>query len=324
MTKSKTRVIAIGGPTASGKSSLATALADLLPLEILNFDSRQIYRGMDIGTAKPDSADRKIVPHHLLDLRDPDEPFSVGQYVPLFHDTVSDIAGRGRIPVAVGGTGLYLRGALGGLFEGPERDVELREEMKNLESEDPGILYRMLEEKDPETAARTKPRDMVRIIRALEVYELTGMSISQLHREHLFRDRSFDAVIFCLNPPREMLYRWIEERVEEMMEHGLLEEVEGLRNKGYDRGLTSMKAIGYRELMAHLNGETSLEDAMELIKRNTRRYAKRQVTWFKGEEGVRWLEISDRDEIPKLAEGIAKELEGEKTSNSNGNSNRKT
>ena len=309
MTTSKTPVIAIGGPTASGKSSLAMALAELIPTEIINFDSMQVYRGMDIGTAKPNAGERETVLHHLMDLRDPDEPFSVGRYIPLFRETVRDIAGRGRLPVAVGGTGLYLRGALGGLFEGPERDDELRDEMRNLESDDPGILYRMLEEKDPETASKTMPNDLVRVIRALEVYELTGASISELQKEHSFRDRPFDVAIYCLNPPRETLYRWIEERVDRMMEDGLLTEVKVLRDKGYGRELASMKALGYRELLAHLDGEASLEESVELIKRNTRRYAKRQITWFKGEEGVRWLDFSDLDEIPALAGRIAKELE---------------
>jgi tRNA dimethylallyltransferase len=309
MTASKTQVIAIGGPTASGKSSLAMALGRLVGVELLNFDSMQIYRGMNIGTAKPDEEDRRTVPHHLMDLRDPDELFSVGQYTPLFRETVEEIAGRGRLPVAVGGTGLYLRGALGGLFDGPQRDDDLREELKSLERDDPGILYRLLEEKDPETASRTKPRDMVRIVRALEVYELTGVSISELQREHSFRDRPFDATIYCLNPERATLYRWVEERVDRMMEQGLLDEVKVLRDKGYGRDLISMKALGYREIMAHLDGETSLDEAVMLIKRNTRRYAKRQVTWFKAEEGVRWLDISHPDEIPSLAEKIASEVQ---------------
>jgi tRNA dimethylallyltransferase len=282
-------------------------LAGLVPAEIVNFDSMQIYRGMDIGTAKPGAADRQRVPHHLLDLRNPDEQFSVGQYIPLFRETVTDIANRKRLPAAVGGTGLYLRGALGGLFDGPARDDELRDEMRSLENDDPGILYRMLEEKDPETASKTMPNDLVRIIRALEVYELTGMPISELQREHSFRDRPFDAAIYCLSPDREKLYRWIEERVEGMMEHGLLDEVKVLRDRGYGRELASMKALGYRELMAHLDDEISLEEAVELIKRNTRRYAKRQITWFKGEEGVRWLEYSHPDELPMLAQQIAKE-----------------
>jgi tRNA dimethylallyltransferase len=309
MTGNKTRVVAIGGPTASGKSSLAMALGGLVPVELLSFDSMQVYRGMDIGTAKPDKEDRDKVPHHLLDIRDPDELFSVGQYTTLFRETVEDISSRGPLPVAVGGTGLYLRGALGGLFDGPQRDEDLREELWRQERDDPGTLYRMLEEKDPETASRNKPRDMVRIIRALEVFELTGISISELQREHSFRDRPFNAMVYCLNPERSTLYRWVEERVDRMMEQGLLDEVKALRDRGYGRELPSMKALGYRELMAHLDGETGLEEAVRLIKRNTRRYAKRQVTWFKAEEGVRWLEYETKEELPELAERIASEIE---------------
>lgn len=308
MTISNARLVAVGGPTASGKSLLVMALAELIPIEIINFDSMQVYRGMDIGTAKPGGGDLKAVPHHLLDLNDPDETFSVGRYTPLFRATIKEIVGRGRLPVAVGGTGLYLRGALGGLFEGPKRDDDLRDELKDLEAETPGILYRQLEEKDPETASKITRNDMVRIIRALEVFELSGASISSLQREHSFRDRPYDAVIYCLNPPRQKLYRWVEERVDLMMEDGLLTEVKVLRDKGYGRELPAMKAIGYRELMAHLDGETSLEKAVELIKRNTRRYAKRQLTWFRREEGVRWLEYSHRDELPSIAERIATEI----------------
>ena len=307
MTRAKAAVIAIGGPTAAGKSSLAMMLAERLPVEIINFDSMQIYRGMDIGTAKPVYEDRNRVPHHLLDIIDPDESFSLGQYIPLFRRTVEQIASRGRLPLAVGGTGLYLRGALGGLFEGPERDEELREELRNLETGEPGKLYRMLRDKDPETASRTMPGDLVRIVRALEVYELSGMPISELQAEHSFGDRPFESNIYCLNPDRGQLYAWIDARVEGMMERGFLAEVTAMRDRGYGRDLNSMKALGYRELMAHLDGETSLEEAVTLIKRNTRRYAKRQLTWFRGEEGVRWLEYRDREELPGLADRIAKE-----------------
>jgi len=307
MTSSKPLLTVIAGPTASGKSSLAMLLADIIPLEIINFDSMQVYRGMDIGTAKPDASDRHRVIHHLLDLCDPDETFSAGRYIPLFREAVEDITGQGRLPVAVGGTGLYLRGALGGLFRGPARDDGMRREMRRREAGDPGILYRTLEEKDPETASRTRPNDMVRIIRALEVHELTGAPISALQAEHSFQDRPFDAVIYCLSPERESLYRWIEGRVDRMMAEGFLKEVKRLMEKGYSRELTSMKALGYRELRAHLDGEMTLPEAVELIKRNTRRYAKRQLTWFKGEEGVRWLEYSHRDQLPELAEQIAME-----------------
>ncbi len=302
-------VLAIGGPTASGKSALALALAEAIPVEIINYDSMQVYRGMDIGTAKADPAEQAAVPHHLLDIRDPDEAFSVGQFIPLFRQAVDQIHARGRIPVAVGGTGLYLRGALGGLFEGPERDDRLREELRSREAAEPGVLYRLLQEKDPETAARTREADLVRIVRALEVCELTGKPISRFQNEHAFEDRPFHAGIYCLNPEREQLYRWIEERVDRMMGDGLLNEVKALKDKGYGRELTAMKALGYRELMVHLDGEMGLEEAVVLIKRNTRRYAKRQLTWFRGEEGVRWLEYSHRDQLPMLAKQIAMEVQ---------------
>lgn len=311
MTSQKPIIVAIGGPTASGKSSLAMALATMLPVQIINFDSMQVYKGMDIGTAKASVGERKKVPHHLLDLCEPDEPFSVGRYIPLFRKAVERISDQGHLPVAVGGTGLYLRGALGGLFDGPERDNALRTRLRDKESVKPGSLFRMLEENDPETAARTKTSDLVRIIRALEVHELTGHPISRLQAKHAFEDRPFDARVYCLNPDRKNLYDWIEKRVDRMMEEGFLGEVKALREKGYGRGLTSMKGLGYRELMSHLDGETSLDEAVRLIKRNTRRYAKRQLTWFRGEQDVIWLEFSHPDELPIFARRIAKEVQRE-------------
>jgi len=306
MKSAKPPVLAVGGPTASGKSSLAMTLASMIPVQIVNFDSMQVYRGMDIGTAKAGKKEREKVPHHLLDLRDPDEPFSVGQFIPLFRETVLRIDDQKDLPVAVGGTGLYLRGALGGLFDGPARDEDLRDELKDRERSEPGSLFRILEERDPETAGRTMPNDLVRIVRALEVLHLTGKPISVLQKEHAFSDRPFEAVVFCLSPARDRLYRWIGERVDQMMERGFLEEVKRLKEKGYNRNLTSMKGLGYRELMAHLGGEMNLDQAVERIKTNTRRYAKRQVTWFRGEKGVRWLEFESPEEIPDLAERIVK------------------
>ena len=305
MTSEKPFILAIGGPTASGKSALAMSLAARFPVQIVNFDSMQIYRGMDIGTAKAGIAQMKMVPHHLLDLCDPDQPFSVGKYIPLFRSAVKRIHESGDLPVAVGGTGLYLRGGLGGLFDGPERDEEFRNRMRDREAAEPGILYRLLGKRDPVTARKTMPGDIVRIIRALEVVELTGTPISKLQKEHSFGDRPYKTAVYCLHPDRENLYRWIDERVDRMIEKGLLGEVKGLKAKGYSRDLTSMKALGYREIMSHLDGETGLEEAVDLIKRNTRRYAKRQLTWFRGEKGVTWLEYREREEIPALAERIA-------------------
>jgi tRNA dimethylallyltransferase len=266
---------------------------------------------MDIGTAKPDSAERAAIPHHLIDIRDPDDEFSMGQFIPLFRKAVEDISARGAIPVAVGGTGLYLRGALGGMFEGPGKDEVVRERLQEQEEAEPGYLYRLLKEKDPVTADKIKEGDLVRVIRALEVHELAGVPISQLHLEHAFEDRPFDDRIYCLSPERKTLYSWVEQRVDAMMVAGLVDEVKGLKERGYGRELASMRALGYRELMAHLDGETTLERAVELIKRNTRRYAKRQLTWFRKEADVTWFEYSQREELPLLAQRIANQVQAD-------------
>jgi len=304
MRTGKPLVLAIAGPTGAGKSSLAMTLASMIPVQIVNFDSMQIYRGMDIGTAKAGVDDRRRVPHHLLDIRDPDQAFSVGQFIPLFREAVMTVAGKGDLPVAVGGTGLYLRGGLGGLFDGPGRDEALRKELKALEKTSPGTLFRLLEKEDPETAGRVMANDLIRIIRAIEVLRLTGRPISEFQRGHAFTDRPFDSLIFCLDPPRGRLYSWISDRVDQMIRDGFLEEVRKLKKKGYGRDLGSMKALGYRELMAHLDGEITFSEAVDRIKSDTRRYAKRQMTWFRREKGVTWLDYQSREDIPGLAEKI--------------------
>jgi tRNA dimethylallyltransferase len=306
--RDKPFVLVITGPTASGKTALAMSLAASLSLEVINADSMQVYRGMDIGTAKPVAAEREQVRHHLIDIREPGEDFSVGEYTELFRAAVKDVAGRGRLPVAVGGTGLYIRGALGGLFPGPARDEAVRTSFQEQESAEPGTLFRLLGEVDPETAGRTRPEDLVRIIRALEVYQLTGIPISEHQKEHAFSDRPFKSRIVCLEPPRELLYSWIDARVDAMMETGFLEEVRKLRERGYGPELNSMKALGYRELQSFLDGQVELPEAVELIKRNTRRYAKRQLTWFRGEEDVTWLQFTDRAGVTALAEKVIGEL----------------
>lgn len=306
--KDRPFVLIIGGPTASGKSRLAMELARLIPIEIISADSMQIYRGLDIGTAKPSARDRKTVPHHLIDLRDPDEPFDAGQYKELVRTIVPEIAGRGRIPVLVGGTGLYIRVAMGGIFPGPPRDEQLRKRLRAEEKGERGTLHRRLTEADPVSAGRIHPSDTVRVIRALEVFHLTGRPIRDQQVEHTFSDRPFVTEFLCLGPPRELLYRWIDGRVDRMMAQGLLEEVRGLLERGYGRGLNSMKALGYREMTAHLLGETGLREAIEMLKRNTRRFAKRQITWFRGESDAAWLTVGSVEEIPGLAQSLAERL----------------
>ena len=298
----------ITGPTASGKSRLAMELARLLPMEIINADSMQVYRGMDIGTAKPDMEDRKTVPHHLLDIRDPDESFSVGEYNVLFREIVPLIAQSERLPVMVGGTGLYIRVALGGIFPGPPRDELLRENYLQREKEEPGALFRRLEKIDPVSSERINPGDLIRVIRALEVYDLTSKPISVHQEEHEFKEKPFRAELHCLSPPREKLVEWIDDRVDRMMENGFLEEVRNLKNLGYGPGLNSMKGLGYRELMAYLSGDMDFLQAVDLIKRNTRRFAKRQMTWFRAEKDVHWHHIESEGDLIGLAETMAEDL----------------
>ena len=301
-------VLVIGGPTASGKSTLAMELAKILPVEIINADSMQVYRGMDIGTAKPGPVERKQVVHHLIDIRDPDEMFSAGEYADLFRQTVSSVIERGKLPVMVGGTGFYIRVALGGIFPGPARDEELRKKLQYEENSDPGSLFRRLAKDDPSSAVRIHEGDTKRIIRALEVLILTGRPISVHQREHAFADHPFETRFFCLNSPREILYQWIEERVDRMIQRGLPGEVRGLLEKGFNPGLNSMKGLGYKEITAHLMGDTGIEEAIGLIKRNSRRFAKRQMTWFRGEPDIRWKEVRSRENLTTLAGEIAREL----------------
>ncbi|GBE14670.1 tRNA dimethylallyltransferase [bacterium BMS3Abin14] len=306
--RKKPFVLIIGGPTASGKSNLAMEIAKILPVEIINADSMQVYRGMDIGTAKPGRGERKQVVHHLIDIRDPDEMFSVGEYADLFRQTVPSVIGRGTLPIMVGGTGLYIRVALGGIFPGPARDEELRKKLQEAEDSDPGSLFRRLAKDDPTAAGRIQGGDTKRIIRALEVLILTGIPISVHQKEHAFADHPFETRFFCLTPPRETLYRWIEERVDRMIQRGLAGEVRGLLEKGFKPGLNSMQGLGYKEITAYLMGDMDIEETIGLIKRNSRRFAKRQMTWFRGEPDVRWKEVRSREDLTAMAGEITREL----------------
>jgi len=301
-------VLVVAGPTASGKSRLAMEIARRLSCEIVVADSMQVYRGLDIGTAKPTPAERREVPHHLLDLREPDQPFSAGDYVPLARRAIREIAGRGRLPLLVGGTGLYIRAALSGILAGPSRDEALREDLLAREKAGPGALHRELRERDPAAGERIPPGDLVRVVRALEVVLLTGKPLSALQDGHGFSEAPFRARLLVLDPPRPLLYRWIEERVEAMIEKGWVEEVRGLLARGFSPSLGSMKAVGYRELARSLLEGAPLPEAVAAIKTATRRYAKRQLTWFRAERGAEWLPLSWEGGISPLADSLAAEL----------------
>lgn len=290
------RAFFLTGATASGKTALGIAAAREIGAEIVSLDSMAIYRGMDVGTAKPTPEERQGVPHHLFDVVDPEEEYSLVDYLKEAERVVADIESRGKKALFVGGTPLYLKGILFGVFESPGADPELRARLKEREEEAPGTLWRELSAVDPDAAQRLHPNDVKRLVRALEVYKLTGRPISS-------QQTQFDAPplvdpgrVFILTRPREELYARINKRVKIMMEEGFLEEVRRLEERGVELGSTSSKAVGYKETSRVLHGELSLDEAIERISQSTRNFAKRQETWFRSlfRDGARRLEASDK------------------------------
>lgn len=295
MQTSRPKVVIVTGPTATGKTSLAVELARQSDGEIVNADSMQVYRWMDVGTAKPTDAERKGIPHHLLDVVAPDEDFDAARYRSLAAAAAEGILARGRRCFVVGGSGLYIRALLGGLLRSPPADPALRAELREAcERSGPESLHARLRDLDPEHAARIHPRDRVRIIRALEVIQLTGAPFSSLIREHGFRDKTFDALKICLQMPREALYHRINERAVTMVRNGLIQETEGLLRRGYSPELKPLQSIGYRHAVKILDGTWSLEEGLRRLQTDTRRYAKRQVTWFRSEPDMRGWAPGDR------------------------------
>jgi len=293
-----------------GKSGTALALAKEIGGEIVSADSRKIYKYMDIGTAKPTQEKRKEIPHHLLDLIEPDEEFSAGRFGEEADKVIPRICERGRVPLLVGGSGLYVVAATEGLFSGPAADKDRRRRWKE-EAKESGILclYEKLRKIDPPAASRIHPHDLVRIIRALEVYEETGRPISSLQcRGNRGKSKDYNLIIIGLNRPRENLYQRIEQRVERMFAQGLVKEVRNLLNQGYGEDLVSMQGLGYKEVSAYLRGEFDENEAMRLLKRNTRRYAKRQLTWFRKDERIQWLDINENETPEEVATRIEKIL----------------
>lgn len=283
-------LLVIVGPTAAGKSALGVRLARELDGEVISADSMQVYRGFDIGTGKVTVAQREGVPHHLIDVVDPDDRYSAARFVEQAEPLISELAARGRQAVVVGGTGLYVRALLHGLFPTPEVDPELRARLQRQREQD-GVeaLHRRLVEVDPESAAAVDPQDFVRIARALEIYQQTGQTASALRQQHAFRAWRHPALLLGLRLAPERLRERIEARVDAMLEAGWLEEVTRLCQAGYARS-HPMGALGYRQLAAHLRGELSYEDAVRLTKRDTRRFARRQRNWFSQEDGVIWFD----------------------------------
>lgn len=291
------KVIVLGGPTATGKTDLAIELALLVNGEVVSADSAQVYRYMDIGTAKPTPEERRGVPHHMIDIVYPDEEFSVAQFKNLAEDSIRDILSRGKVPVVAGGTGLYISSLVYNIqFSDTICDWEFRERMNALAIKyGPGYLHDRLKEVDPVSAQRIHPNNVKRVIRALEVFETTGRPISEHQAESRTKPPEFDYLLFGLTMDRQMLYERIEKRTDIMMEKGLADEVAGILKMGYSKDLVSLQAIGYKEIAAAISGECSMEEAVENIKLGTRHLAKRQITWFNSMEGLKWLDTKALD-----------------------------
>lgn len=298
-------LICIVGPTAVGKTEIAIQLAQHLDAEIVSLDSRQIYREMDIGTAKPTPDQRGAVSHHLIDCIDVDQPFSVAEYQQLADIAIEEIRERGKRTMAVGGAGLYFRGLIDGLFKGPGADAEIRAKLQRAADEHGNVaLHERLRRCDPEAADRIHPNNLVRVIRALEVYELTGKPISALQGQWKMNEPRYPFRAFGLDMPREALYRRIEDRVGQMVEAGLIEEVKWLLNQGYPRNCVAMQSFGYKELIEHLDGTRTLDEAIALLKQNTRRFAKRQLTWFCNDPRIEWLDISQFSSMDRIVDNL--------------------
>jgi tRNA dimethylallyltransferase len=293
-----------------GKTDASILLAQELGAEIVSADSMQIYRGMDIGTAKPTKEQRRLVYHHMIDIAEPDQPYSVGDYLRDARAAIDGILSSGGTPIVVGGTGLYIRALTRGLFLGPPGDLELRERLLQRESEgEDGTLYSDLVKVDPEAAIKIHPNDLRRTVRALEVYYLRDRKLSEFHRGHSFQDRPYRFRLLFLVRSRAELYPRIEKRVDQMIVDGLEAEVKALMDRAYSPDLPSMQGLGYKQFMDHLLGKISRDETVALLKRDTKRFAKRQFTWFRREPEAQWVDISGLVPAHEIVERIKKSIE---------------
>lgn len=293
----KPKVVVIVGPTASGKTAVSIELAKKINGEIISADSMQIYKDMDIGSAKPTKEEMQGIPHHMLDVVEPYEVFNVAKYKEMAEECIEKILAKNKVPIIVGGTGLYVSTLTKGVeFSDIENDLEYRDELTKISLEENGVdrLFEMLKEVDPEAAKVIEKNNVRRVIRALEIYKVTGKTKTQVDRESI-KEVKYDYKVFGLNWDRQELYERIDKRVDIMLDMGLLDEVKYVNEKGISS--TALQGLGYKEIIEYFNGESTLEEAIEKIKQETRRYAKRQMTWFKKDKNIIWLDAKDKDYV---------------------------
>ncbi len=307
----KPKVVVVCGPTCAGKTSVAISLAEAFGGRIVSADSVQIYRYLDIGTAKPTPDEQRRVKHYMIDIVDPDEIFNAGRYAGMAARVLAALEGRNINPFVVGGTGLYIKALVNGIFQAKSADNTVRERLR-AEAAACGtqVLHERLGRCDPEAARRIHPNDTIRIIRALEVYTVTGTPLSEYHRRHRFGDTPFEVLKIGIDIDRDVLYRRIDRRVDAMAAAGLPDEVRSLLDRGYDLRCQSMQSIGYRHMIDYLEKRVSWEDALVTMKRDTRRYAKRQMTWFGRDDQIHWIPA---EKLPEMRRMIARFLQGEIT-----------
>ena len=307
-------MIILTGPTAVGKSALSVELAKKINGAVISADSMQVYRHMDIGSAKVTEKEMDGVPHHLIDVLEPEEEFNVVVFQKLAKEALTGIYERGHIPIIVGGTGFYIQALLYDIdFTENDGDTAIRRELEKLaQTQGAGCLHQMLQEIDPESAAAIHQNNVKRVIRAIEFYRQTGKKISLHNEQEREKQSPYQFLYYVLDTDRKTLYERIDRRVDLMMEHGLVDEVKHLADMGCTRDMVSMQGLGYKEILDYLSGEIPLEEAVYILKRDTRHFAKRQITWFKRERDVRWLELEQfQNDRKKVLEHILDEIEGE-------------
>jgi len=286
----KPKLVVILGPTGVGKSDVAVDVALRIDGEVVNADSQLVYRHLDIGTAKPTVAIRSTIPHHLIDVVDPDGEFHAARYRDLALQAIEEISLRGKRAIVCGGTGLYLRALVQGLFAGPGKNADIRKRLEEeAEKKGSNILYERLREVDPEATRWIHPNDLYRIVRALEVFELTGKGISFWQKAHGFAESAFDVLKIGLNRERQELYDLINRRCDDMIARGFVEEVKRLEERGYSLDLPALQSVGYRQIGMYLRGQLSLDEGVTFIKRDTRHLARRQLTWFRAGKEIKWF-----------------------------------